>query len=80
MAQATATKKTTTKMVRIKLPKGKLEQDKAPVKVIENGKMYTIPRGVYVEVPETVALELENKAAQEESLDAMNAELEANQG
>lgn len=50
---------TTEKMVRIKLPITRDETDDVPVGV--NGKTYLIKRGVYVNVPESVAEVLEHR-------------------
>lgn len=47
------------KLVRIKVPREK--KDKEDVVVWVNNKRYIIKRGVYVDVPESVALVLEQK-------------------
>lgn len=60
MANTTEKKETSkkeTKMVKIRLPRMRKDQNDVTVGI--NGKIYKIQRGVEVEVPEAVALEIE---------------------
>ena len=64
------------KMVKVRLFKGDLPQNRLPVDVWINGEHFVVPRGKEVEVPESVAEVLNHSEEAKQESDVFNEEME----
>jgi hypothetical protein len=74
MAETKKTEAPTEKLVKIRIPRTKADQEDVPVWV--NERSWLIKRGVEVEVPECVAEVIRNQEIALEKADAFNDEVE----